>query len=236
MKDINQLKHEFTIEADKYVRHYYPNYFPPNKNISNFGHNDYVDAFRHAYVSGRFTQAGYENTAQILGVANEVFSKNELPEREMDLWNNAKGRDFGNQTRTADELAHRIYIGIQREELILGIGHRPKSGPAEQYNIKPMPQLPHQRSLNDDLNNSKTYLASIGIEDPELQAQLAEIMNSDAFKSLEAEDQMVAELSQMQEQSKQASAKWGDSLMASQDDELQNAVNSYDQSKGGRRI
>ncbi len=59
MTDIFKLKEEFTKEADKYVRFYYPNYFPPNKNIFNFGHNDYVDAFRHAYVSGRFTQARY---------------------------------------------------------------------------------------------------------------------------------------------------------------------------------
>ncbi len=95
MNKFKQMKEDFTAEADSYVRLYYPNYFPPGRNLTNWGHNDHVDAFRHAYVSGRFTQEGYENTAQVLGIGNEVFSNNPMTEREMDLWNNGKGRDFG---------------------------------------------------------------------------------------------------------------------------------------------
>ncbi len=130
----------------------------------------------------------------------------------MDLWNNGKGRDFGRWTSTPDELAARIYKAIQTNELILGIGNRPKANPAEQYDIKDKPIIHNKtkhgeneeidgaiHSMNayldkkeDDKIDAKqdriSYLSSIGISDPSLQAKLAEMMETDEYKILEVED------------------------------------------------
>ena len=64
-----------------------------------------VDAFRHAYVSGVFTQVYSEDTADIFGRINEYSplswysdAKN-LGSLNMDLWNNAIGRKYGNKTK-----------------------------------------------------------------------------------------------------------------------------------------
>ncbi len=65
-----------------------------------FQDND-VDAFRHAYVSGVFTQAYSESAADIFGRLNEFFlpdlySNSRNPRAlNMDLWNNSVGRKCG---------------------------------------------------------------------------------------------------------------------------------------------
>lgn len=58
-----------------------------------FRDND-VDAFRHAYVSGIFTHEYGEKTATILGWMNEFFLSGSGNDRNMDLWNNAVGREL----------------------------------------------------------------------------------------------------------------------------------------------
>src|SRR5688500_111693 len=69
-----------------------------------FDDND-VDAFRHAYVSGVFTQEHGEQTANLLGLANEYslegqYSHSMSPRsRDMDLWNNRVGRKYGKKTK-----------------------------------------------------------------------------------------------------------------------------------------
>jgi len=65
-----------------------------------FDDND-VDAFRHAYVSGAFTQEYGVMTANLLRLANEYslegqYSQSISPgSRNMDLWNNRVGRKYG---------------------------------------------------------------------------------------------------------------------------------------------
>ena len=60
-----------------------------------------VDAFRHAYVSGVFTQEFGEKTANRLGALNEYLpfslysNKNNPKALNMDLWNNHVGREYG---------------------------------------------------------------------------------------------------------------------------------------------
>lgn len=55
--------------------------------------NNDADAFRHAYVSGVFTQEYGKRIAEVFGSLNE-FSAVEKPkdEENMDLWNNNVGR------------------------------------------------------------------------------------------------------------------------------------------------
>jgi hypothetical protein len=185
MTNFVQMKEQFNIEADSYAASY--------KLDIRGRHNGEWDAFRHAYVSGRFTQAGYENTAQILGLGNEIFSKNQLAEREMDLWNNAKGRDFGRQTTTPDQLAERVYRAIQNNELILGIGNRPKANPAEQYDIKDKPII-HNRQQGAEIVSpqQKTFVEiaqshpswpKLNDAEQKLALHIAQIKDADAEKT-----------------------------------------------------
>jgi hypothetical protein len=148
MTDIIKMRDKFWQEADSYATQY---------NLQG-RHNGEYDAFRHAYVSGRFVQNGYEVSAQVLGIANEIFSKNELLEREMDLWNNAKGRDYAKEFKTPQELANKIYQAIKNQELITNIGNRPKANPSKQYDIQQPPLSPEQKKNNGFLLKSSNHL------------------------------------------------------------------------------
>ena len=58
------------------------------------GHNDTVDAFRHAYASFRMSQQMGQRTAKWFMDAHEISSPNPWSETAMDLWNNAVGREL----------------------------------------------------------------------------------------------------------------------------------------------
>ena len=86
-------------------------------------HNNDVDAFRHAYVSGVFTQEYGRRVADIFGQLNELISiASPSPdgpgERNMDLWNNAVGRKYGIQLGSRRELAEKIKAALENGELI----------------------------------------------------------------------------------------------------------------------
>jgi hypothetical protein len=91
-----------------------------------FDDND-VDAFRHAYVSGVFTQEFSEKTANLLGLMNEyspkaLYSHSVSPRsRNMDLWNNRVGRKYGKKTRGRKTLLKLIHQALKRGELILDL-------------------------------------------------------------------------------------------------------------------
>lgn len=102
-----------------------------------FDDND-VDAFRHAYVSGMFTQQYGERTANILGLMNEYspegqYSHSVSPgSRNMDLWNNRVGRKYGRKTRSPKRLLKLIHDALLRGELITDPkDSREFSGPAK---------------------------------------------------------------------------------------------------------
>jgi RHS repeat-associated protein len=56
------------------------------------GHNNHIDAFRHAYWSYRMTQEIGVGQAELFGTAHEVSAANPAAEQRMDLHNNAVGR------------------------------------------------------------------------------------------------------------------------------------------------
>jgi hypothetical protein len=91
-----------------------------------FSDND-VDAFRHAYVSGVFTQEYSEMAADLLGRLNELnpadlYSNARDPRsRNMDLWNNAVGRKYGAKCRTRDELWATLHAALRSGELITSL-------------------------------------------------------------------------------------------------------------------
>ncbi|WP_443115756.1 DUF6973 domain-containing protein [Herbaspirillum seropedicae] len=125
IQTLEDEKKKFTQEGDAYLRKRYPTLFPAEKNLSNFGHNDAIDAFRHAYVSGRFAQEYGPNSSFLMGAYHERAHLNEGPERHMDFWNNAKGIEYAQTAKTPEALADRIDKGIKRGELITAPGQTP---------------------------------------------------------------------------------------------------------------
>lgn len=85
------------------------------------GHNDEIDAFRHAYVSGRVTQKALDvqAVAKHFGDANEIgpAHPNDPYEHRMDLWNNAVGRRLGDDLSSKD-LAKGVYDALRNGTLI----------------------------------------------------------------------------------------------------------------------
>ena len=81
-------------------------------------YNNDVDAFRHAYTSGVYTQMFFPLFADLLGIANEIFGDNKVEAQNMDLWNNSIGREYGEKTSTKDQLADELKKALARGELI----------------------------------------------------------------------------------------------------------------------
>jgi hypothetical protein len=81
-----------------------------------------VDAFRHAYVSGVFTQEYNEQTANILGWLNEGTSiLSPFGSTNMDLWNNSVGRKLGSKAKTREQLADFVRQALKSGELIISL-------------------------------------------------------------------------------------------------------------------
>ena len=60
-------------------------------------HNGEADAFRHAYASAEMTREYGDGWARVLGGINELKHPLDIfgDEANMDLWNNARGREIG---------------------------------------------------------------------------------------------------------------------------------------------
>jgi hypothetical protein len=64
-------------------------------------HNDFVDAFRHAYASYRMTQEVGADTSKDFMDLHERTDPNPWRETAMDLWNNAVGRSLATDPKNA---------------------------------------------------------------------------------------------------------------------------------------
>ena len=95
-----------------------------DKSTGLFDDND-VDAIRHAYTSGIFTQEYGERVAEVLGEANELIplggnsSSNNLNSKKMDLWNNQVGRRLGRKVSGRRKLFRLILKALKNNELII---------------------------------------------------------------------------------------------------------------------
>ena len=89
------------------------------------GHNDALDAFRHAYTSGRVTQIalGQQWVARHFGDDAEIgpAHPNDPYEHRMDLWNNEVGRRLGDEAQGPDALARAVATQLQSGELVTKI-------------------------------------------------------------------------------------------------------------------
>ena len=94
-----------------------------NELADGFIDND-VDALRHSYTSGVFTQEYSETAADVFGRLNESFpgggvsSSNSENSTNMDLWNNDVGRKYGKKAKTRKELFKNLIKALKNGELI----------------------------------------------------------------------------------------------------------------------
>ncbi|WP_126944726.1 hypothetical protein [Xanthomonas sp. BRIP62409] len=97
----------------------------PDGTFQSQGHNDQLDAFRHAYTSGRVTQLtlGQQWIARKFGDEAEIgpAHPNDPYEHRMDLWNNEAGRRLGDQTSGQDALARQAYDALRHGDLATGL-------------------------------------------------------------------------------------------------------------------
>jgi hypothetical protein len=98
----------------KQAKESYQQHFPSN----DFGDAEW-GAYRHAYMSARFTQALGPEFAQLLGDLNEAANrKNTTPSRDLDYYNNDRGIEIGqsapytNPFKTDSNIAQTIANGI----------------------------------------------------------------------------------------------------------------------------
>lgn len=88
---------------------------------SSTAHNNDVDAFRHAYVSGVLTMERGSFVAEILGTGHEFLNPNPPSETNMDLWNNADGRFVGELATSRADLAQRVHVRLTGGDLITSV-------------------------------------------------------------------------------------------------------------------
>ena len=96
-----------------------------------FYDND-IDAIRHAYTAGIFTQEYGEKVTEILGDLNELVpfggnsSSNSPNSKNMDLWNNRIGRKLGLKTSGKLKLFKLIVKALNNGELIIDPENDPR--------------------------------------------------------------------------------------------------------------
>lgn len=122
------LRAESLAEVYIYIDKYYKKLPKREGQITGVGieflDND-VDALRHSYTSGVFTQEYGEVLANVFGVMNEwapglgsstSYSSNS---KNMDLWNNSVGRKYGKKTNSRLKLFKLLIKALKRGELII---------------------------------------------------------------------------------------------------------------------
>lgn len=93
-----------------------------------------VDAFRHAYVSGRYTQEYGETAAKVAGDLQELFPggssnpQNSDLAKNMDYWNNDVGRKYGKKVKSRQELIELLHRALENGELIISLDDPRKFG------------------------------------------------------------------------------------------------------------
>lgn len=143
------------------------------------------DAYRHAYASAAMTQDYGENLANLAGWLNEVnadlFSDYQNPKsRNMDLWNNAKGREIGLEGGSLDDLADKALEALLDGDLIVDPDNDDREYDDADHGIgddnhTTKPSDPHQTpydpttpGMSDPLvidSDKDGYISTISLED-----------------------------------------------------------------------
>jgi len=128
MKNPFTLEPEAKNEAYNFIDKFYKK-LPRNEDGSirefgsDFSDND-IDALRHSYTSGVFTQEYSEKVAEIFGDLREFSpgggssASNSIQSKNMDYWNNAVGRKYGKKTTSRIKLFKLLLKALKNGELI----------------------------------------------------------------------------------------------------------------------
>ena len=172
----DEAKIEGYLYFDKHIRNLPKN---PDGSINEFSpefaDND-VDAFRHAYVSGVFTQEYGEKTANILGWLNELSSiGSPAGGANMDLWNNSIGRKLGLKTKNRIKLAELVKKALENGELIISLDDLRRFTKT----VPPKPEFEHSVIvLKENENGTNEYFfdftTSKVLSRPEFVAEIKE--------------------------------------------------------------
>ena len=99
------------------------------------GHNNELDAFRHAYVSGVFAMKYGTYISKKLGDHHEEANPNPESERNMDEWNNNVGRHYGSKAKNRNALADMLKTALEHGELIVDLADPRKYSDAIDQNF-----------------------------------------------------------------------------------------------------
>ena len=115
----DESEHEAYVYFDRNIRPL-PKRSDGSINTMHAGfHDNDVDAFRHAYVSGIFTLEYSDKTALLLGWMNELAMPSSTADRNMDLWNNAVGRELAHKHKDKGALAEAVKDALIAGKLII---------------------------------------------------------------------------------------------------------------------
>ena len=138
MSNFYTLKSEAEKESyeyfDKNIRNLIKNKSGEVDNTASGLVDNDVDAFRHAYVSGRYTQEYGEAAAKVAGDLQELFPggssnpQNSDLAKNMDYWNNEVGRKYGKKAKSRQELAELLQKALENGELIISLDDPRKFG------------------------------------------------------------------------------------------------------------
>ncbi len=106
-------------------------------------HNGEADAFRHAYASAEMTREFGEGWARVLGSVNELKHPLDIfdDEANMDLWNNARGREIGLNSTSKQDSIQQILVALQNGTLIPNLAD-PRNRYYDDYATLPQAGLP----------------------------------------------------------------------------------------------
>ncbi|MDO5609279.1 MAG: hypothetical protein Q4G62_00605 [Pseudomonadota bacterium] len=125
--NLRGIKREIEQEAYKFYEQHSGHQLArrPDGSYAAQGHNDELDAFRHAYTSGRVTQKtlGFQSVAKHFGDEHETgpANLNDPYEHRMDLWNNEVGRRLGAATSNKEDLATKAFESLRNGTLVTGL-------------------------------------------------------------------------------------------------------------------
>jgi len=117
------LKSEARDEVYTYIDKYYQK-LPRNldgsiRSIDPSYNDNEIDSLRHAYVSAVYLIEFGAETAELLGRLNEFDpSSTEIRSKNMDLWNNSVGRNYGKKFKRGEELFFALIKALKNGELI----------------------------------------------------------------------------------------------------------------------
>jgi hypothetical protein len=142
-------KNQFVRELDGFLQR--DGILQPGQSVSNMGHNDTLDAVRHAYVTGRFADTYGGPVAEAIGREHEKRHPNDAAETAMDLHNNRMGAQYSGETHSPEALYNRIKQGVQNGELI--------TAPQQQQQNGNYQSNAGQQELNDNASRLVTRIA-----------------------------------------------------------------------------